>query len=46
LIALISNAHPVLRPFPVPERAGSVRRHSAWMSTVERPEFIKIHPVP
>ena len=46
LIALISNAHPVLRPGASRRGARSVRRHSAWMSTVERPEFIKINPVP
>ena len=47
LIALISNAHPVLaRQAPPWRRMELAAPHSAWTSIVERPEFIKIHPAP
>ena len=47
LIALISNAHPVLTRRTSPWRRMKLdTRHSAWVSIVERPEFIKIHPAP
>jgi hypothetical protein len=46
LIALISNAHPVLRPGKSLLKGLFRFRHSAWKSIEERPEFIKINPVP
>jgi hypothetical protein len=48
LIALISNAHPVLEPHARSRRRDTNEAsHSAWISIVERPEFfIRIDPVP
>jgi 3'-phosphoadenosine 5'-phosphosulfate (PAPS) 3'-phosphatase len=45
LIALISNAHPVLAATRHPERMLRASRHSAWMVIVsERPEFHQDKP--